>query len=66
MKNKNLMKRALMLLTAAALVLAMAACGAAPEAPVSAADSAAAASVAALFVSEKAFLSHLVVDSVFI
>ncbi|MBQ9269312.1 MAG: ABC transporter substrate-binding protein [Oscillospiraceae bacterium] len=34
------MKRALMLLTAAALVFAMTACGAAPEAPVSAADSA--------------------------
>lgn len=45
MKNKNLMKRALMLLTAAALVFAMTACGAAPEAPVSAADSAAASAV---------------------
>ena len=45
MKNKNLMKRALMLLTAVALVFAMTACGAAPEAPVSAADSAAASAV---------------------
>ena len=45
MKNKNLMKRALMLLTAVALVFAMTACGAAPEASVSAADSAAASAV---------------------
>ena len=42
MKNKNLMKRALMLLTAVALVFAMTACGAAPEASVPAADSTAA------------------------